>query len=294
MAKRSKRLGTGLSALIPDGRTLEPDAEQDGLKEIPLKLLKPNPRQPRQDFSEEALRELQSSIEEHGVIQPLIVVRQEEHYIIVAGERRYRAAKRAGLASVPCIIRSFDDHELMQIALVENLQREDLNPIEEASAYQLLAEEFGLTQQEISERVGKSRSYVANMMRLVNLPLQVQEYVSRETISVGHARALMGLSDREELLLEAAQQVVEKQLNVRQTEKLVKRLKNLDNIVSRETQPKKQIADLILREFEDSLKHSLGTNVRIRHGRNKRGKIEIEYYSEQELERLVSLLGTKK
>lgn len=283
-----------MSALIPDGRTLEPDAEQEGLQEISLHLLKPNPRQPRREFGEEALRELQSSIEEHGVIQPLIVVKQDEHYIIVAGERRYRAARRAGLASVPCIVRSFDDHELMQIALVENLQREDLNPIEEARAYQRLAEEFGLTQQDISDRVGKSRSYVANMMRLVNLPLPVQEYVSRETLSVGHARALMGLSDCEELLLEAAKQVVEKQLNVRQTEKLVKRLKNLDNDVSRETPAKKQIANLILREFEENLKYSLGTNVRIKHGRNKRGKIEIEYYSEQELERLVSLLGTKK
>lgn len=292
MARKS-RLGKGLGALIPEKAFNEDDIlEKEGIREISLAQIEPNPHQPRQDFHDDTLEELQKSITEHGIIQPLVVVRKDNCYVIVAGERRYRAAKRAGLNTVPCIVRALEDYEIMEIALVENLQREDLSPLEEALAFKALAEEFSLTQQQISEKVGKSRSYVANMMRLLGLPPQLQQLLSDGQLTVGHARALLSL-DTSQLQAEVAKQVIKRKLNVRQTEKLIQKIQSEAENVSRETSPESHVENLILKEFEDNLTYNLGTNVKIKHGK-KKGYIEIEYYSEEELERLVSILGSTK
>lgn len=277
-----KGLGKGLRALIPD----ETNVMKEQVTEISIDLIQPNPYQPRRQFDEDKLEELVESIRQHGVLQPLVVRPLEGGYQLIVGERRWRAARRAGLSMVPVVIRDVDEIEMMELALIENLQREDLTPIEEAQAFHRLINEFGLTQEELAEVVGRSRSGIANTLRLLNLPEDVQDNVSRGTLSMGHARALLALNNSEQQI-EAAELVVKRGLSVRQTEELVRRL------VAREKSAAQEVAamalDPILQDIEDRLRRTLGTRVRISPG-EKRGKIVIDYYSKDDLERILSIL----
>jgi ParB family transcriptional regulator, chromosome partitioning protein len=275
-----KRLGRGLGALLPEA------TESDAVNEVAVEELRPNPYQPRKNFDTEALEELVSSIREHGIVQPLVVRKSIRGYEIVAGERRFRAAKKVGLDTVPIVVREFTDEQMMEIALIENLQREDLNSIEIAQAYQKLMDQFSMTQEELAKKVGKSRPHVTNYLRLLQLPDVIQENVSRGTLSMGHARALLGLKDRE-LMVRLAQKVVKEGASVRQLEEWIQKINEQQNRkrkgrVQKEENPQ-------FKRYEDLLQEAFSTPVRIRHGRRK-GRIEIEYYSERELERLVEIL----
>lgn len=276
----SKRLGRGLDALFT---SLEV-TEEEKVIQINLNDLRPNPYQPRKEFEPEAIEELKLSIKEHGVIQPIIVRKSIKGYEIIAGERRFRASKEAGLATVPAVVKDFNEAQVMEIALIENLQREDLNAMEIAVAYKKLMDKFELTQEELAEKVGKSRSHVANFMRLLNLPDNVQNYVSRGTLSMGHARALLGVKDRK-TLIELAKRCISEELSVRQLEELVQKLEN----VSRGTKAgNKKKRDIYLTQLEETLRDSLGTSVKIKKG-EKKGKIEIQFFSDDDLERIVKL-----
>lgn len=275
----SKRLGKGLEALLPQ------IAEDDSIQSIKVEELRPNPYQPRKEFEEEKLRELAESIKEHGIIQPIIVRKSFRGYEIVAGERRWRAAQLAGLEEVQAVVKEFDDRQMTEIALIENLQREDLNSIEIAEAYSNIMEKFDLTQEELAQKVGQSRSHVANYLRLLNLPSEIQKYVSRGTISMGHARAILGLNNKQQQLL-LAQKIIDEDLSVRIIEQMVNRLtKN----VPRETKKKRNEPNRVIQQYEEKFRIHLGTAVKIQSGK-KRGKIEIEYYSLDDLERILSLL----
>jgi len=274
---RQRALGMGLEALLPDVTA------EDEVREIELERIVPNPYQPRRHFDEAALAELAASIKEHGVIQPIIVRGVGDGYQIVAGERRFRASKMAGLAKIPAVVREFNEAQMMEIALVENIQRADLNPIEEASAMQRLMTEFGLTQERMAERVGRSRPYVANMLRLLTLPDDVKEHVSRGTISMGHARVLAGLADPV-AIRRLAHQIIEDKLSVRDIEALTAK-KSVRKTAKRAEQDK---TDPFLRDASEELMRVFGTNVRIV-GNGHRGRVEIEYFSEDDLERILEI-----
>lgn len=278
----SRRLGRGLDALIPSLDI----ADEEKVSQIKLSDLRPNPYQPRKEFDPLAIEELKKSIEEHGVIQPIIIRKSIKGFEIIAGERRYRASKEAGLATIPAVIKEFTEEQVMEIALIENIQREDLNAMEVAIAYQKLMERFSLTQEELSIRVGKSRPHVANFMRLLHLPENVQEYVSRGTLSMGHARALLGIKDRK-MLINLAKKCIDEGLSVRQLEELVKKIEDVSGETKRTTERKRP--DVFLSQFEDRLQNSLGTSVKIKKG-DKKGKIEIEFFSNEDLERIMELL----
>ncbi|NLG84738.1 MAG: ParB/RepB/Spo0J family partition protein [Firmicutes bacterium] len=288
--RKTRGLGKGLGALIPE---LE-EVESEGRLEVPIAQIRPNPYQPRRDFDPEKLAELAASIKEHGVLQPILLRRVEDGYQVVAGERRLRAAEQAGLTKIPAVIGDFSDAVMMQVALVENLQRADLNPLEEAEAYRRLMEEFGLTQEEIAQKLGKSRSAVANTLRLLHLPAPIQEDLRAGRASEGHARAILGLSDEAEQLA-AWREVVEGRLSVRATEELVKvkAAARRRSDVSRETNPPRRSGEEkigpFLQEIEDRIRSVLGTKVKIRPA-GKGGRIEIEYYSPEELERILELI----
>lgn len=273
-------LGKGLGALIP-GDKQERDYKLVGIEEI-----KPNDSQPRKGFDSAALDDLASSIKEKGIIQPLVLRKTSKGYEIIAGERRWRAAQKAGLAKVPAIIKDVDTQEALELALVENLQREDLNPMEEARAYDQLIEQFGLSHEEISKRIGKDRSTVTNQLRLLKLPDEVAEALIEGEITPGHARALLSLQSNEHIL-KALKEVKNSKLSVRKTERLVKDF----------TGPKTGPSDYedispYLRQLSNDLKRALGTQVRIVDKKGK-GKIEIEYYSNEELQRLIEFLAGK-
>ncbi|WP_054951111.1 ParB/RepB/Spo0J family partition protein [Numidum massiliense] len=282
----SKRLGKGLDALIP---TLD-IAEDDNVTEVAVDELRPNPYQPRKHFSEEALEELVASIRVHGIVQPLVVRQSIKGYEIVAGERRYRAAVRASLESVPVVVKSFSDKQVMEIALIENLQREDLNPIEVANAYQKLMQEFSLTQEELALKVGKSRPHVTNFLRLLQLPASLREDVSRGTLTMGHARALLAIKDLEQQKA-LASKVKQEQASVRQLEEWIARINEAQRRKDQKTK-RKVTRDYALQSYEENLRTTLGTAVRIHEGKNK-GKIEIEFFSRRDLERLIELLSDK-
>ena len=283
MAEKRKALGRGLRALIPDVPATEAQAPPGGsAREIDLDLLRPNPDQPRQTVDDARLEELAQSIRAHGVIQPIVVTQRDgvAGFEIIAGERRWRAAQRAGLLRVPVVVREMEPSKRLEVALIENVQREDLNPIEEAAAYQRLAGEFGMTQQQIAEAVGKERATVANYQRLLGLPAEVQTDVAAGRLTMGHARALAGLGDAEQQLA-AARRIREGDLSVRDAEALVKRSATPAPDRAAETPP----ADVHVRAAEERLRISLGTRVRIVQ-RGKRGRIEISFTSENELQRL--------
>ncbi len=283
MAEKRKALGRGLRALIPDAPPpAQPAGTEAAPHEIDLDLLRPNPDQPRQGMEDARLDELARSIRTHGVIQPIVVTKRdgEPGFEIVAGERRWRAAQRAGLLRVPVVVREMPRAGRLQVALIENIQREDLNPIEEATAYRQLAGEFGMTQQQIAEAVGKERATVANYQRLLGLPPEVRTDVAAGRLSMGHARALAGLSDARDQLA-AARKIREGDLSVRAAEELVKRTATPQAEPTSEKAP----ADVHVRAAEERLRLSLGTRVRIVQ-RGKRGRIEISFTSEDELQRL--------
>ena len=253
---------------------------------LKLNLIEPNSEQPRKNFDEESLQELADSIKQYGILQPLIVQKKGNHYEIIAGERRWRAAKLAGITDVPVLIREYDKQQTMEIALIENVQRADLNPIEEAQAFQQLIQEFHLTQEEIANRVSKNRATITNSMRLLKLDVRVQDMLADGKISSGHARALLGLEGGERQY-QVAVKITEEKLSVRDVEKLVKMM----NRPPKEKKPEKgPDIDLIYRQVEDKLKSIMGTKVVINQKDKNKGRIEIEYYSQEELERLIELM----
>lgn len=286
MAVKRRGLGKGLSALIPDEPSRNNDEGKDskGIIYIDINSIEPNEEQPRRQFNQESLLELSTSIKNHGIIQPIIVRRSEKGYQLIAGERRWRAAKIAGFKEIPCIVKDLKQLQSTKLALIENLQREDLNPIEEALAYKGLIDNHGLTQEEVSDVIGKSRSYIANVTRLLNLDKRVIELISRGELSSGHGRTLLGLENRK-LQFEIAKVIVEKSLSVRETERLVKEMTKENK--NRKEKKKKKDPSLI--EIEETLRKALGTKVQISSGR-KKGKIEIEYYSLEDLERIIEVI----
>lgn len=291
MAAKGRGLGKGLDALIPSAqvpkKTREGAVENTGDKgqETLVKITKvePNREQPRKNFDEDALQELADSIKQFGLLQPILVQDRQTYYEIIAGERRWRAAKLAGLKEVPVIIKSFSEQEIVEISLIENIQREDLNPIEEALAYKRLLSEFHLTQDEVAERVSKSRTTVTNSMRLLKLDERVQQMIIDDMITTGHARALIGIEDKN-VQYELAQKIFDEKLNVREVEKLVKNIQS----PKPKKEPKKvnESLELVYRDIEERLKQALGTKVSIQPRENGAGKMEIEFFSHEELERI--------
>ena len=261
------------------------EEEKGGVMMLRISSVEPNREQPRKDFDEDRLTELAESIREHGVIQPLLVQKAGKHYEIIAGERRWRAAKQAGLKEIPAIVREYSKQEAVEISLIENIQREDLNPIEEAQAYDRLMKEFDLKQEDIAKRVSRSRAAVANAVRLLNLPAEVRDMVTEGVLSEGHARTLLPLP--EEALITAAKYVAAKGLSVRETEKYVKNLLAPRRRTEKETDP---VAELIVRDIEKQMREALGAKVEIRTAGKHSGRIEITYSSDDELERLLYLI----
>ncbi|WP_368634448.1 ParB/RepB/Spo0J family partition protein [Kurthia gibsonii] len=276
----AKGLGKGLNALFNTDEVVAGEK----VEKIPVRDIKPNPYQPRKEFKKEALEELAESIKEHGVLQPVVVRKQGKGYELVVGERRFRAAKMALQKEIPAIIREFNQQQMMELAILENLQREDLTALEEAEAYQNLMENLNFTQEQLAQRLGKSRPYIANQVRLLSLPKDVQRLIAEQIITPGHGRTLLGLK-RNKLISQVAAKVVQQGLNVRQLEALVQQY-NED--VSRETKEKPK-KDLFLQEREDQLRDVFGTSVVITKGK-KKGKIEIEFFSEDDLERILEIL----
>ena len=295
-----KGLGKGLDSLITD-KVNKPAATSTKVEKptsehaadaiiMDINKVEPNRNQPRKKFDEDALLELSESIKQFGVLQPLLVTEKEDYYEIIAGERRWRAAKLAGMKQVPVIIKKLSEQEIMEISLIENIQRENLNPIEEALAYKRLINEFNLKQDEVAERVSKSRTAVTNAMRLLKLNDKVQQMVIDEMLTTGHARALLAIDDQEKQYT-AAQQIFDQKLSVRDTEKLVKSLQNEKKNPKEKTtlDPKYQA---IYNDLEEQMKKVFGTKVLINSKDEKSGKIEIEYYSQDELDRIIDLIRT--
>ena len=288
MAVKRPGLGKGLDSMIP------PKATQRAVKEdkntvsktgetiLKINEVEPNKKQPRKFFNEEALQELSDSIKQHGIVQPLVVAKKDDYFEIIAGERRWRAAKLAGLKEVPVVIKDYSPQEIMEVALIENIQREDLNPVEEAKAYQNLIKEYNLKQEEVAERVSKSRSAITNSLRLLKLSDDVLTLLMEEEISSGHARALLGLEDSEKQL-EIAEKIAKDHLSVREVEKLVKNI----NQPAKKTKKKELSNDFLYHDMEEKVKLKTGTKVRINRKSENKGKIEIEYYSQDDLEKIL-------
>lgn len=300
MAIKRNGLGKGLDSLIPnkseksttavnyaEAISIKTDTEAAGDGETLIKINKvePNREQPRKDFDEDALLELADSIKQFGILQPLLVHKKKDYYEIIAGERRWRAAKLAGLKEVPVLIKDYTDQEIVEISLIENIQRENLNPIEEAMAYKRLLEEFSLKQDEVAERVSKSRTAVTNSMRLLKLSDKVQQMIVDDMITTGHARALLAIDDEEQQYT-IANKIFDEKLSVRETEKLVKSLKN----PKKDKKPDKIEHTFIYDNLEEKMKNIIGTKVNVNPKADGKGKIEIEYYSENELERIFELI----
>lgn len=295
MAAKRGGLGKGLDSLIPANKTakpvkkeeLEKKSENSGPIMMKINDVEPNREQPRKNFEEDALLELADSIKQFGILQPLIVQKRNDYYEIIAGERRWRAAKLAGMKEVPVIVKNYTQQEIVEISLIENIQRENLNPIEEAQAYKRLLTEFRLKQDEVAERVSKSRTAVTNSMRLLKLNEKVQQMIIDDMISTGHARALLAIDDEEQQYI-LANKIFDEKLSVRETEKLVKDMKN----------PKKEKEKPVVKnsfvyeDLEERMKSVIGSKVHVNHKANGKGKIEIEYYSDDELERIFDLLMT--
>ena len=289
----ARGLGKGLDSLIPNtiGEAKEKKESKEKVENknpetmVKLSMVEPNGEQPRKNFDEDSLLELAESIKQFGLLQPIIVQDRKNHYEIIAGERRWRAAKMAGLKEIPVIIKNLTNQEFVEISLIENSQREDLNPIEEAQAYKRLLEEFNLKQDEVAERVSKSRTAVTNSMRLLKLCDEVQQMVVNEMISTGHARALLSIEDPEEQYM-IAQKVFDEKMSVREVEKLVKDLHKPEKAPKKENKS----LEVIYQNIENRLKESLGTKVSISPKNNGAGKIEIEFYNHDDLDRLMEQL----
>lgn len=297
MAVKKKGLGKGLDSLIPDNKGTktvesesqpksEPESENNsGEQMMKINIVEPNREQPRKKFEEDGLLELADSIRQFGILQPLLVRKRKDYYEIIAGERRWRAAKIAGLKEIPVIIKDYTEQEIVEIGLIENIQRENLNPIEEAMAFKRLLEEFNLKQDEVAERVSKSRAAVTNSMRLLKLNENVQQMIIDDMITTGHARALLAIDDKEQQYI-LANKIFDEKLSVRETEKLIKDIKN-----PKKSKEKKTVENaFIFKSFEDKMKEVIGTKVSIASKGNGKGKIEIEYYSDSELERVFDMI----
>lgn len=301
MVAKKSGLGKGLDALIPAGNKkpvikkdsepviIEKIVEKKGIETLKITEVEPNREQPRKNFNEDALLELADSIKQYGVIQPLIVQKKKDHYEIIAGERRWRAAKMAGVKEIPVIIKDYSDQQVMEISLIENIQREDLNPIEEAMAYKNLMEEFHLKQDEIAEKVSKSRTAVTNSMRLLRLDKRVQQMMIDDMISAGHARTLITIEDPD-VQYNIATRIFDDKLSVRETEKLVKLLQKPEA----KKEKVEKVNSFLYKDIEEKMKSILGTKVTVDHKSNNKGKILIEYYSNEELERILYLLESIK
>lgn len=296
-----KGLGKGLDSLIPKTEPKKTTAERDGGENpsaeqaqgavmLDISRVEPNRDQPRKKFDEDALNDLAESIKQFGILQPLLVQERNDYYEVIAGERRWRAAKKAGVKEVPAIIKNLTEQEIMEISLIENIQREDLNPIEEALAYRRLLTEFNLKQDEVADRVSKSRTTITNSMRLLKLCDRVQQMVIDDKLTTGHARPLISIED-EEKQIAAAEKIFDEKLSVRDAEKLVKNLLNEKN---NKTEEKKMDSQLlaIYQDLEEQLKRILGTKVAISPKDEKKGKLEIEYFSQDELDRIIDLIRT--
>lgn len=277
------KLGRGLGSLFDEPVIAE---NTDTVESLRITLVEPNKNQPRHSFDKDKIDELSESIKEHGVIQPIIVVKNDDRYKIVAGERRWRAAKKAGLKEIPAVIRNYSEFEIAQIALIENLQRENLNPIEEALGYQTLMSKFNMTQEDVSDKIGKSRSAIANSVRLLSLDEPIRQKLISGEISSGHARALLSI-ESPKVRLAVLESIIEKGLNVRQAEALAKQLQKAKPQKKKQTLDEQVKAQLAI--IEDRLASRLGTKVTLHHD-NKRGKIEIEYYGNADLDRIISLI----
>ncbi|SHK57393.1 chromosome partitioning protein, ParB family [Clostridium cavendishii DSM 21758] len=279
-------LGKGLGALIPEDDSIE-TKEAKNTNTISMNKIKPNKEQPRIYFDNEKIVELSTSIKEHGLIQPLILKKDEDCYSIIAGERRWRAAKMAGLKEVPAIIMDLDEEKLLEVSLIENIQREDLNAIEEGKAYQRLLNDFKLTQEELSKKIGKSRTAISNTMRLLQLDNRVQNYIIESVLSEGHGRALLGLEDKENQY-KTAQLVIDENLSVRETEKIVKKINEEENENNKSNEEKK--INPYYKDLQNRLQNYFGTKVKL-NNKNNKGKIEIEYYSEEDLQRIIEIIN---
>ncbi len=315
MAPKKKALGNGLGSLMPidntepAGKTSSTKASdtaatktviKEVIKEvvkpveqtININVIEPNKSQPRKTFDPDALEELSASIKQYGIIQPLVVAKHKDYYELIAGERRWRAAKMAGLKEVPVVIKDYTPQEIVEIALIENIQRQDLNPIEEAMAYQRLIEEFSLTQDEVAEKVSKSRPAVSNSLRLLKLTKKVQQMLIDDMLTMGHVRALISIDD-EELQYDTALYIFDKRLSVRETESYVKKLLTAPKTPKIEKDTKTDYS-FLYKEIEERIKSSLGTKATIKAKNKNKGKIEIEYYSEDDLDRITQLLLNAK
>lgn len=280
-------LGKGLSALIPEDIVENDQQYKNGKILIPLNEIKNDNNQPRKTFDGDKIAELTESIRAHGIIQPLILRKSDDgFYIIVAGERRWRAAKMAGLKDVPAIVMEISEKSVLEISLIENIQRQDLNPIEEASAYKKLLSEFSLTQDDLSKRIGKSRTAITNTIRLMNLDERVQQYIIEGIITEGHGRTLLGIKDKD-LQYELSQKAIDERLSVRELERIVKRI--LDGKITEKKEVKNEL-NPYYKEIKNQLQTYLGTKVNISNKNNK-GKIEIEYYSEDDLQRILDIIN---
>lgn len=278
----ARGLGKGLNALIPSLS----ETDEEAIQEISVDECRPNPYQPRKTFHADSIEELKDSILEYGIIQPLIVRKSIKGYEIVVGERRFRAAKEAGLTEVPVVVKELTDERMMELALLENLQREDLTPIEEAEAYSNLMTELKITQDELSKRLGKSRSHIANMVRLLTLPDHIIAYINNGELSMAHGRTLLGLKDKTQIQ-PVVNKIRDEQLNVRQVEQLIQKLnKSSPKQRQKKQEPEK---DIFIIERESILRDRFGTGVSIQRGKNK-GKIEIEFYTNEDLERIIKIL----
>ena len=309
MSGKKMGLGRGLNTLIPKAPIVdEEDVEQVKKKvsrsskskkkaepekelTLPIDKIEPNPDQPRNQFDEDTLQELSDSIKQYGMLQPILVTPKDDFYEIIAGERRWRAAKLAGLNEVPVMIRKYNENEVVEIALIENIQRDNLNPIEEALAFKRLLTEFNLKQDEVAERVSKSRTAVTNAMRLLKLNEKVQQMVIDEMLTTGHARALLGIEDQEQQYI-IAQKIFDEKLSVRDTEKLVKSLQNEKKKKKEEKEKIDPKLEAVYHDLEEQMKGILGTKVCINHKDAKKGKLEIEYYSQDELDRIIDMIRT--
>jgi ParB family chromosome partitioning protein len=285
MAKKFT-LGKGLSALIPEES--ESDLEKNAKNLISINKIKSDDKQPRKSFDSEKIAELAESIKTHGIIQPLILRKHiNDQYIIVAGERRWRAAKMAGLSEIPAVIMELSDKDILEVSLIENIQRQDLNPIEEALAYKKLLDDFEITQEELSKRIGKSRVAITNTIRLTNLDDKVQQYIIEGIITEGHGRAILSLADKGKQY-EIAQRVIDEKLSVRELERLIKKI-NEDNQNNKLTEEVNEELNPYYKDIKNQLQNFFGTKVNISNKKNK-GKIEIEYYSEEDLQRILDII----
>jgi ParB family transcriptional regulator, chromosome partitioning protein len=282
----TRGLGRGINAFFPDAKE---EQNEEKVEEVLIKELRPNPYQPRKVFQSEAIEELKESISIHGILQPLIVRKSIKGFEIVVGERRFRAAQEAGLKAVPVVVRELTEQQMMELALLENLQREDLTPIEEAEAYQTLIKQLNLTQEELANRLGKSRPHIANHLRLLALPEPVLQLISNGVLSMGHGRTLLGLKDKEKMI-PIVEKIRKEQLSVRQLEQLVMQI---NDHVSRETKKKEPSKSIFIKERESVLRDWLGTSVSIKKTK-KKGKIEIEFYSDEDLERIIEMLNKEQ